>query len=433
MLLLYAAVKLPAQQETVNAKTVIAGGKYTAENTAMDFIAFFEDIYKVQLHLQREDTLWKGTCVYPSSNTKFYLEGEETDGELLLFEKDSLDNPTGVWLLNIHSEQSTGIWRNNNGTATFKVRLLTPGDLKDFENNSKEEVVFYKGKIYGDKYILTLYTAKELEISTLLNATKNFYIEEATKCIDEECNRFEIITVFYEPLSKLECFKNNAITLKVEAFNAFNSKQVSIFNLMERLEMKDTAFINKDYMFNILYPVFEDKKINNSFNAEIRRIAAKMKNELDSITGDNFDSGDRLKNFAGAWFFVDYYSPRLFSGRFVIQKSYSGETIMIPVVLNLETGKKVNIFEQFKQDFNFVFFAKQYIREHFNDIQGYDASTVRNYLSPRDFKYFTVNNTGILISAGFNTLFGEYNMIIPFEDIKNKIKRRSILHKIVQY
>ena len=431
MISLYAVLQLSAQQEAKESTGPYGNNVAAANGSPVLYTAFFDNRYKVQLHLTHRGAHWQGTCVYPSSNTRFYVEGEQEDGEVLLFEKDSTGASAGVWLLKLSSDGPVAHWHNNDGTVQYTVNLIKGDSNKKAIGSSR--VLFYNGKIFGDKYTLTLYHETNKAKSSLLNATKNFFITHKTACIDEECNNFVIKTINFDPVKKLECYKNNAITLRADVYNSFNSKHITVFNLMEQLKMKDTAYIGKDYMFYVTYPVFENKKVNASFQREILKIAGKMKRELDSIAGKNDGLDARLETFAAAWFDVDFYSPQLFSGRFFIQKSYKNGISVMPVVFNLQTGKKVDISGQFKPDFNFKFFAKQYIKEHIKEIPGYKSSMARNFLIPANFKYFTVNNTGIVISTGFNTMFGDFKMIIPFDEIKDNIKRRSILRKIVRY
>ena len=426
-----AVLKLPAQKgQSVSPSLPVNAGK---QNTILQYEAFADNKYRIKLHLEREDSLWQGMCYYPSSNTKLYLQGDGKDNELLLFEKDSLGNASGVWLLNLNPENPTGKWRNINGTVEFTVSLMPAGNKKNHTGNTDIEIFFYHGKIFNDKYILTLYSDKTRPRASLLNASENIFITNKIKCADDDCNKFVIKTNHYDKIKKLECSKNNAITLKAEVSNHFDGKSTSVFNLMEKLKMKNTAYINRDFMFNIFYPVFETQKINASFQKEIQRIADNLKFELDSVTKQKGDINNRLNTFAGAWFDVDYYSPELFSGKFFIQKSYNDKITVIPVIFNLQTGKKTNILEQFEPDFNFLFFARQYLNEHIKHMPEYKSSMLRNFLSPVNFKYFTVNDTGIVISTGFNTVFGDYKLIIPFDELKNNIKRRSILRKLIHY
>ena len=429
--LIFTGFELLAQEDKLS-KEVLSLFSPAATSGIVRYYCYFDNKYEVQLYLANNDTEWKGICYYPTGNTKLYLQGEYDDEKLLLYETDSLNRPAGTWLLDVSAPAKTARWRNIDGSVTFTMPLYVAGEYQDNREYSNNNLSFYAGKIFGDEYVLTLYNSGNPK-SSLLNVTKHFYINNKTVCLDDNCDKFEILTKDFDEIKKLYCRKNNDITMKIKITNYLGTISSAVFNLMESLKLENDSYINKDYRFNVNHPVFNDKKINTSFNTEIKQIVNGLKKEMDSIVLNKDDFDDRLNTFAEAWFDVDYYSTKLFSGKFFIQKSYDDDILIIPIIFNLKTRKKINIFEQFNSDFNFNFYVKQYINEYVKNLSGEKSKILKNYLTPKNFKYFTVNNAGIVISTGFNTIYGDYKIMIPFKEVENKIKKRSILHDLTQY
>ena len=56
----------------------------------------------------------------------------------------------------------------------------------------------------------------------------------------------------------------------------------------------------------------------------------------------------------------------------------------------------------------------------------------QKWLTTAQFDYFTIRKEGINFISEFNTLFGEQNCTIPYEDLKPYLKESSVVTTLIK-
>ena len=386
---------------------------------------------EIRLFLSNKDDDWEGICYYPSSDEKLKLEGGMIDGKLILDEFDRDNNTIGMWMINMDSAAYKARWRNVAGSKLIDIQFHK---LKNKPENNRTKAVFYKGQLLNDDFEIVLINNPDNTLTgNFINLRQKEYLKNDIKCLDSGCDTF-VVNIQNSDIKKLLCNKNADGSISVVTFDNSGTQFKSELTKINELVFENKSYINKKYSLNISYPVFENEKLNKSFNNELDLLIDSLEEEMEKIFFDKNDYDNRLTLQANGWFDIDYYSNDIFSARFFIQKSYSDITDCYPVNFNIKAGKKINIQDQFSSDFNYDFYRIQFLRESIKlkHLSRYKSIMIRNYLKPENFKYVTFNSAGLVFSTGFNTLFGTYKIVIPYYEIKDKIKRRSIFKKIIK-
>ena len=382
---------------------------------------------EIRLYLVNNNDEWKGICYYPSSQERIILEGGLVKGKLILDETDRQNETIGMWLIDLNDYKAK--WRNIAGNKSFAIQFY-----KQKEQLKAKTIIaqIYRGKILNDDFEIILSGDFNKRLNgNFININQKSYLKNNIQCDDPQCDTF---TVDFKnnKIKKLICNIDRNKNIEATVISKTGTNFKSKLRKTNELKLAYKTYINNRYSLIISYPVFENKKLNNSFNKELNQIVDSLEEEMEKIFYDNYDYDNRLILQVNGWFDIDYYSNDIFSGNFIIQKSYSDKTKCLPVVLSLKTGKKIQIQKQFSSDFNFEFYSKQFLKEYIKNLHDYKSAMIRNYLKPENFKCVTINKSGIVFSTDFSSIFGIYKIILPYSEIQKDIKRRSILQKIIK-
>lgn len=418
-----------AQSDKIQKEAIKLFSSSVSNIRKLSLTGFKDGGIEIELYLVNNDDDWKGICYYPSSHEKIKLAGGIVEGNLILDEFDYQNEIIGMWLIDINDERYNAKWRNVSGSKSFDIEFRQFDKLPEPAVNT---VRFYKGKLLNDSFEIILSKDYNNKLkANLINIRQNKYLKNNIGCLDPQCDSFNI-GIKDNKIKKLLCNKNDDSNIDITVISKAGTQFKSTVKEVNRIEIANKSFINKKYSLNISYPVFNNKKINNSLNQELNSIIDSLEEEMERLFFESYDFDNRLTLQVYGWFDIDYYSNDFFSARLIIQKSYSEQTKCFPINIYLKTGKKIKVRSQFSQDFNFDFFTIQFLKEYIKDLPDYRSPMVRNYLKSDNFKYITINKTGIVFSTEFNNIFGTYKIIIPYSYIQKELKRRSILQKIIK-
>jgi len=399
----------------------------------LNLYGYFENKYEVQLYLVHDDSEWQGICYYPSSNTKLMLEGGKVNNKLILNETDSISDNLGMWSIDLKDEVYSAKWMNISKSVDFTIYLRVLNKINkdlDFRINSAES---YMGKFINEDYTLTMFNIGfDDKKANICNIKNHYYLKSSVKCLNASCNSFEILIDKNNKnkINKLECDNSTGKNLEVKISNRFKTKFTSTIQRNGLVNLIEKPFINKHYRIYFIYPDFKKKEIPD-FIIKIDNIFDKIKIELEQKSNREFDTDNRLILFVNGWFDIEFISKDYFSGIFNIQKSYSDKVISIPIIYSFKTKEEIDLFKQFKSDFNAQFYISQYIKESIKNLIKENKIYRRGDLKPSDFKYTTLTQYGIVFSTEFSSIFGVDKIILPYTELKDKIRRKSILNKIM--
>lgn len=397
-----------------------------------EFYGYLNDEIEIQFYLAYDKEEAKGICYYPSSKIKISLEGGMVKNNLILDENDPEGNKIGMWSINMLNNDYKAKWLCISGNNSISLNLKKLNKTNKTLELRYAQVDIYEGLIKKDNYSFTIYKYNnKILYANIVNNSNSKIIQNNIKCLDTNCDSFEITNFDNIELKKLNCFVSDGY-LHIKAKNELGTNFTSKLIRNERIEFKDISFINNQFYLNISHPKFKDENIHRTFSKELEKITDSLKIEMENINTDSDDIQNRFSIQSKGWFDVDYYSKDFFSGVFIIQKSYDQKANSIPIIFSLKEGKKINVYDQFDSDFNAKFFFEQYLKDNLKKMPAYKSTLMRNYLKPKNFKNLTINTTGLVFSTDFNSIFGIYKIIVPYSEFKNKLKRKSILKKIMQ-
>ena len=394
---------------------------------------FFSDENEVQLHLAYDDDSYRGFCYYPSSDTRIIVEGGIVRNKLILYETDMNNIKIGMWKIDVDQTEHKAVWRDVLGKSSFNTVLRK----MDLENS---ELVFsgpyctaYDARIEGQEYRLRIYRIRGQKIrTTFMNYDKRYYYPLVSKCLDDNCNSFNIS--LESSGGKREIIFNDTGDKTIKAKVKYKDGQnlEIIFQKTDHIKLHEVDYLGKLYRIHISYPLPDDYPATGFIQKEVAKILERLKKDMDNCVRHEDENESRLNYYANGWFDLGLISEDVFSGVFTIQSDCFDEVRTFPILINAKTGTRIKVTDQFRRNFNIRFYFSQYLKEQFRTIPEFNSSIFRGYLKPDSFRNMYLSDQGIIFATDFNTILGTQRIILPYSDIKDEIKRRSILRKVIK-
>jgi len=371
---------------------------------------------------------------FPDVSMYFDLEGMETDGKIFFNEYDSSGMHTGFWTFQKDLNRYKGLWQNPDKTMDFEITMYdefwNPGFRKDYH----KKMSTYTGEIDGKalQFEIIRQHADPIQMEwfdlTSFNRTLSPW-----ECNDAFCNNFLVHEIpGYFALSDpglIAQVENDEIVWSLP--NKSQEVYTSFSILFERVT-KIKAAIDLNHKVILEYPVFKDKRASRRIDRFCERLLDTLKTDLTLNAEAVEEMNSRWMNFAHAWFEIYYWDDEILSGKWVIQRNWTDEHWSIPINYYLKSDDYINIREQFKSDFDVDFFLEHYIKNGVKELPEYRDLLMRNKLQKAEFEYMNICKAGLVLSTGFDTIFGTFRLIIPFEEIEQYLRKRSILKKLLE-
>ena len=433
IILLQISLNLKAQSTLLQNEVKSLFTKSIQNQNTIELYGYFNECYEVQLYLVNCEEEWKGICYYPSSKTKIKLEGGIVNNNLILDELNDENEKIGMWLIEINNINYQANWMNISKNLKFTINLKKLTKTNKILESTNSLVNTYIGKISNNSYSITTYRNKEVVTKVdLVNIDKAIFIQNKINCTSPDCRLYTATIYNNENIKKIEFKSDGNKKLSAKSINQFGTNFSSIFNKTGTIKLEEKTFINEHYRLNITYPYFKNNKIRSTFNKEIEKIIDSLKYEMQILSAQESNLDNRLDLHIKGWFEIVYFSKDIFSAIFTIQKNYTDKIKSIPIIFSFKTGRKINLYKQFKSNFNTRFYFEQFLKEKSNILIKNSSILLRNHLNYKNFTNTTINSTGIVFSTDFNSIFGVHKIILPYNDIKNKIRKKSIFKKMLQ-
>ena len=390
----------------------------------LNLYGYFDNKYEIHLYLIHNDSEWAGICYYPSSDTKINLEGGLVKNKLILNESDEDNDNLGMWQIDLNEPDYKAKWMNPSGSVSFD--LVMKANANSVKNTMTVDT--YEGNIINSKYNIVIYNVdKNIKRANVINLDDARYLSNIVKCKNENCTDFDILMTDDKKIKRLECHKSGNGNLQVDIYNQFITKFTTGLKKINSVKNGDISFMNKEFRYYISFPNIKNKKV--SLSKEMEQYAKSIADKM--IENGTDDLENRLQLSANGWFDIDLVSKDIFSGILISQKSFDDKISARAINLSLKDGKDINIKDQFKSGFNYNFFINQFLKDRIGKMYKNKSVSKWYNLRPKDFKNITLCKAGIVYSTDFNSIIGSKKIIVPYDEIKDELNRKSILKKIM--
>jgi len=322
-------------------------------------------------------------------------------------------NDYGEDVMSMFDGDTKDIWIHNyigtlNNTHQIKMSLGNDGNVyKGIYRYQSSGVYFYlEGKFNGN--ILELQEINSSDYTTgylLLKKEKNAWVGE-WRNLDQSL--ILPLRFYHENL-----VKQQVVSTSSEETNLYEYADFDI-----RIEWTYPKLRNRAFKEWIL------KKITN-WKQNIRTEIRQNKKEDPGLTVK-----DRFKYEALAWTEVTCSTDRLISGRLLYQRSWTSAVITNTFLFDLEKDKEIKIESLYKEALNSNQIVLEAIEKNVSKINMEENQLIKSWISNASFQHFSMGHTGLVISTDFNTIFGSKEIVIPYRDLKDSLKKSGLIKSL---
>lgn len=351
-----------------------------------------------------------------SSGQTFLLSGEWSDNLLILTEDNTLGNQVGELIAKDFDFHSGGIlnvrWQSITSQDILDFTLMKT-DITDYAPLAFKST-FTKYCDYQNEECITIETFEEekAELMFLASAKRVF-------CEVLSLNPLRLQTrdsIIYEQV-------NNKIRVK-------SGSTFQYFTKEKEAKIKRMYYASHYLLSDVEFPELG----HNAFDKFMMTLIDEEKEKVRKAIKELKEKEETLHSSVhynykwSGWTEIDYLGSTMISGR-IILNSYIGEDAyekVIPFVFDLVEEQASSVLDEFKKDVDVLSFFKKRIKAELAespDLQLWKAE---------DFQHFSLSDEFVLISTDFSTNYGQATIRIPYAELKNWMKRSSLIKKIMR-
>lgn len=388
--------------------------------------------HRVDMIIGTDGEQCKGLYTMRNSGETFFFEGDNLNGELKLVELAGGFKTSGFIVGHYDGASFNGQWMNVDKDISLDLDLNLESQVGVLNPNACINEAWYRlysGKIESENARLLLVKEnKSFKLFCYLDSLRFVDI------IPVKNRSVEMLT----PDFKSDMWKQYSIIV-----DANDLKQVKLvrasggdFELITIL--KEAAFLDlecfeyADYYSRLVVerPVSDNKKFNKWIESKLMHWMQDNIEDLKEIKKDDIGTKDRWIQYIDGWVEIDLFTGDFISGTVYLQSSLKVGTQKIPFIYDLRFGKELKLQDLFVKEFN----AKDYFKEKIA-MQKMKVSwkpEMKKWIEKEPFGFVTVKESGLSFKTELNAIYGEKEIIIPYNEIKENIKVKNLLNGLIR-
>lgn len=396
------------------------------------------DINDVAITLGYDGRTCYGKMWYLRSKTSFKLEGQIIgDTTLKLIEYDSLGLATGRVEGTIKEYDGiVGNWFTLDRTLGEDMELLpTTGEPRypGYCGDNKW-VHKYLGMIGNDEVEMILRRANNgyVKGTVYYKMENKTYLAEGDIVNNGRLIQLEIKDVNWKVKATITAkvdFSSDRISGKVMIYG---EEKTCDLPLTEKLSVACVEYADFLTKTEITYPKTKNQDFNEHIQYQIndwlalsRAYTAEYKSKLSLLTASQRSS---LRSYC--WYEVDCFSNRLISGKIIQTNTWNDKYEGFAFNYDLLENKEITLETLFNEGFDYQRFIKQHIDNDVRRRPFYNDGYYSVWITTQKFEYFTFRKEGMVLSTSFNGIYGEQQVIIPYDVLMPHLRDTSILEMI---
>ena len=389
-----------------------------------------DGIHKIDMVIGTDGKECKGIYTLRSSNLSFYFEGEDTGEHIRLLEMTKSGKFSGYIMGNYDGKNLNAIWMDVKKiqqltlTASVQNNFITE---RDKVCNSPEWISKYEGKIEGERLKLTVHFQKG-QYKLLWQAGDRIFSDIYTDDLNQ--STFPELNFSGTVLNKKK-LNLKSITESTSADNVvqlLSGNEVFKMNLTARLNFDCYEYANFSTRWELIRPNPEKPKFSAWLEQNFKQWFSENQKKSFQQSDDEFSTTERWAHNIYGWVEVDLFNADLISGTVYRQHSQESNVQKHAFIYDLSNGKELKIGELFEKNFDATDYIRKVIKARKKELQV--TPVMRKWINGQDFLNISLTSQGISCRTAFHTVYGEHEILIPYKDIKDKIKLRTLLKEL---
>ena len=400
---------------------------YSVPNANIDVLVFkghLDGVHPVEFFLGKRKQEINGYYRLVSSGETFSLTGEHDKGILILSENNMQGEQVGeMHIVNYD-------WNSTN-PFVLQWRSLANDDLLDFTLQRSEYSDFaplaFKSSISkycdystNDCFTISIYEENKADIVFLASAKR-----KSIELISANPLSFEL-----EDSRVFEYINSDKSITQNEKLRVNDHGKFTFYENENTVEIKRMYYASNNILSDVEYPIMGHDGFDNFILDLVNTQKKQTRNEIKTVQVEA-SAEPQSTHFQykwNGWTEIDYLGSSIVSGRLIFNRLRKGEAerLVVPFVYDLADEKATTALEQFKGEFDIPSFIQKRVRAEIAENKTW------NNLDPSSFKYYTLSDNFLLVSTDFDPTIGCSVIKIPYAELKNWVRRNSLIKKIMR-
>lgn len=392
------------------------------------------DINDVAMTLGYDGTTYQGVLWYLRSGTKFQVKGKISSDSLLLTEYDSTGLATGLieGLLEEY-EGFKGNWFTLDKNLGESLEMIPSASEPKYAGycGDNKWVHKYKGTL-GDE-----------EVEMILRRGNNGYIK-GTVYYEKENKTYsaegELLNHEREIFLEIKDVNWNEKAI-IEAKIDFSSYQISgkviihglekdcDLPLKEKLSVGCMEYADFSTKAEVTFPRTANEDFNENIHNQVQDWLTTSQAYTKKFNGSQgaFTAAQRLSLRSYCWYEIEHFNDNFISGKIIHTNSWDSDYQGFSFNYNLVNNQSVTLDSLFKEGFDYQLFIDSFIKSEIKKRPFYGDGYFEVWIQSQQFEYFNFRREGLVFSTNFNGIYGEQQVTIPYEMIKEYLRDLSML------
>lgn len=381
--------------------------------------------HEVEMLIGTDGHILKGVYTLPHSKDVFLIEGKTRDNLVFLTEITEDYKVTGIIEGEYDGFEFNGSWSNLSKDISYPLKLSSKDNPKyktDWECDNNYWVGIYSGRMSNQSVGIKIHR-DDTQFRVVANSD-NMIQQVTLKCNDTLQN-------LLQPQFLCPSLTDKGILLcsndPTKVFVVSIDGRDTLCSLFQNYGLNYSCFDYADY--HSLVSIQKPETVNAKFNKWIESKISKWKhNKISHIKETHnreFGTYDRWIQTIDGWVEIDFYTGDYISGTLYLHSSLSPKTHKTSFIFNLKQGKENSLESLFVSTFDNKSYFKQVIEN--KKQTGTWSDSERNWVQSQKFDYVTLKDTGISFKTDFSSIYGEKEILVPYNEIRDNFKNKNFI------
>lgn len=381
--------------------------------------------HAVEMIIGTDGHVCKGLYTLKNSRTTFFFEGEDKNHQLSLVELNGDMRASGFIFGHYDGSSFEGKWTNTDKTIELDLNLKFSNQL----DTNRHDI--YSTSFWRKLYIGEIEN-KEVELHLIKNGASYEVItnEEGFIGIGKtlgadkkiEALAFEIPNSI---LSGKWIFFDTTEMDKVTIIHQNTNKTTSVMQLNAKLDYMLYEYADYYTRLECVQPVTSNKKFNLWLEGVMKESLHENEKKIKQLNKEESSVKERWLQTVDVWVEVDFFSKDLISGTLFSQSSLKNETKKTSFIYDFKNSKLLNLQDIFSENFNSKSYFTKLIPDLRNEIHWPDEQ--KKWIEKQSFEFITLKNSGICFKTSFDSIFGEAEIVVDYNDVGQYLKLKDLL------
>jgi len=391
-------------------------------DAATQWSGTIDGIHPIELTLKEENKETTGRLTLVNSGKTFLLEGKKEGHGWVLDEIDENYKISGQLNLTFSDKKIDGIWSNHLGNIFLRVQLVPSEEsLPAFECSQENWTKTYVG-VFEQSNLKTI-VRKENNSQVYMEVYfDEIPIEGKLTCLSETCKTFSFTS---KQLKHLFNSLEFSITNKNEllTFVKRSDKRTQV-KMVKQAGIEYTCNSYADYSSRI--DIVIPKTSNKAYNRFLQNSIQKFRSKQNQITKDQNRIETPQSRFfvtSSIWTDIHYFSSRYISGTITDQNNIANQNERIAFIFDLKENKLIEPSSLFKKKKNYDKTIESFLLEQKTFYVSLNEKYIKDWAQKEKFQHVTISKNGFLFNSNFHNVYGERQLVMPFNTVKNQLKK----------